>query len=82
MPAHLALALFDFARTLLQDLRYTLRQLRQAPVYALTAILTLALGLGAATAMLAIVDSVLVRPVALPHAERLVSFRINRKKSA
>ena len=57
-----------------QDLRYTFRQLRNAPVYALTAVLTLALGLGAATAMLAIVDSVLLRPVALPHAEQLVSF--------
>ncbi len=57
--------------TLWQDFRYTLRQLRDAPVFALTAVLTLALGLGATTAMLAIVDSVLVRPVALPHAERL-----------
>ncbi len=77
MPSRLprpVLATLDFARTLLQDLRYTLRQLRQAPVYALTAILTLALGLGAATAMLAIVDSVLVRPVALPYAERLVTL--------
>ncbi len=50
-------------RALWQDLRYTLRQ---APVYALTAVLTLALGLGAATTMLAIIDSVLIRPVALP----------------
>ncbi len=61
-------------RTLWQDFRYTLRQLRQAPVYALTAILTLALGLGAATAMLAVIDSVLIRPVALPHAERIVTL--------
>ena len=60
--------------TLWQDFRYTLRQLRNAPVFALTAVLTLALGLGATTAMLAIVDSVLVRPVALPHAERIVSI--------
>ncbi len=59
-------------RTLRQDLRYTLRQLRNAPVFALTAVLTLALGLGATTAMLAIVDSVLMRPVALPHPERIV----------
>ena len=56
------------------DLRYALRRLRNAPVYALTAVLTLALGLGAATAMLAIVDSVLIHPVALPHAERLVTL--------
>ncbi len=61
-------------RTLIADLRYALRQLRNAPVYALTAVLTLALGLGAATAMLAIVDCVLIRPVPLPHAERLVTL--------
>ncbi len=56
------------------DLKYTLRQLRNAPVWALTAVLTLALGLGAVTAMLAIVDSVLIQPVALPHPDRLVSL--------
>ncbi len=67
-------SLIAFFRSFWQDLRYTLRQLRNAPVYALTAVLTLALGLGAATAMLAIVDSVLIRPVALPHAERLFSL--------
>lgn len=61
-------------RILWQDLRYTFRQLRNAPVWAATAVLTLALGLGATTAMLAIVDSVLVRPVALPHAERVVGL--------
>ncbi len=59
-------------RVLWQDLKYTLRRLRNAPVYTLTAVLTLGLGLGAVTAMLAIVDSVLIRPVALPHAEQLV----------
>jgi predicted permease len=57
---------------LLQDLRYALRGLKNAPGYAATVILTLALGLGAATTMLAIVDSVLLRPVALPHPEQLV----------
>ena len=63
-------------RTLLlnvyNDLRYTLRGLRNAPGYAATVILTLALGLGVVTTMLAIVDSVLLRPVALPHPEQLV----------
>ncbi len=61
-------------QTLRQDLRYTLRGLRNAPGFAVTAILTLALGIGAATSMLAVVDCVLIRPVALPHAERIVSF--------
>ncbi len=63
-------------QTLWQDLRYTLRQLRNAPGYAAVAIVTLAFGIGAATAMLAVVDSVLIRPVALPHAEQVVSFEL------
>ncbi len=61
-------------QTLWQDVRYAVRGLRNAPGLAVTVVLTLALGLGAVTAMLAIVDCVLVRPVALSHADRLVSF--------
>ncbi len=55
----------------LNDLRYALRRLIHAPGYTTTLVLTLALGLGSVTAMLAIVDSVLLRPVALPHSEQL-----------
>ncbi len=51
-------------RVLLQDLRYTLRQLRNAPVWALTAVLTLGLGLGANTAIFSLFDQALLR--ALP----------------
>jgi hypothetical protein len=58
--------------SVLADVRYALRGLRNAPGYSVTAVFTLALGLGAATAMLGIVDSVLLRPVALPHADQLV----------
>ncbi len=57
---------------LLQDVRYALRGLRNARGYAVTVVLTLALGLGSVTAMLAIVDSVLLQPPALPHPEQLV----------
>lgn len=60
-----------FANILL-DIRYALRGLKNAPGYALTVVLTLGLGLGAVTTMLAIVDSVLWRPLALPHPEQLV----------
>jgi predicted permease len=56
------------------DLRYAIRGLRNAPGYAITMVLTLAVGLGAVTTMLAIVDSVLLRPVALPHPEQLVAI--------
>jgi MacB-like periplasmic core domain len=60
--------------SLFADSRHALRGLGNAPGYALTAVLTLALGLGAATAMLAIVDSVLLSPIALPHPEQLVTL--------
>ncbi len=58
--------------TLLAELRLALRRLRHAPGYTLSSILMLGLGLGATTAMLGVVDSVLLRPVALPHPEQLV----------
>ncbi len=57
---------------LLQDLRFALRRLRRSPGYATAVILTLALGFGSVATMLAIVDSVLLRPVAIPHPDQLV----------
>ncbi len=68
-----------FCSSLLADLRYTLRGLRRAPGYSVTAVVTLALGLGATAAMLAIVDCVLIQPVALPHADRLVQITRSSK---
>jgi putative ABC transport system permease protein len=56
------------------DLRYVLRQLRNTPGFALTAILTLALGIGATTAIFSVVDGVLLRPLPFPHADRLVAL--------
>ena len=53
--------------TVVQDLRFALRQLRRSPGLAFTAILVLALGIGASTAIFAFVDAVLIRP--LPYAE-------------
>ncbi len=50
------------------------------PGYATTVVLTLALGLGAVTTMLAIVDSVLVRPLALTHPERLVMLSVTARQ--
>jgi predicted permease len=60
--------------TLSQDIRVTLRSLRRAPVVTLAVIATLAIGIGATTAIFAVVNAVLVRPLPYRDADRLIAI--------
>ena len=58
--------------SLWSDLRYALRGMRHHPTFTATALLTLALGIGANTAIFGVIDSILIRPLPYPHADALV----------
>jgi predicted permease len=64
----------------LQDVRSTFRSLRQKPGFVLSAILILALASGATTLMFTVINSVLLRPLAYPDSERLVTLHVKTEK--
>jgi putative ABC transport system permease protein len=73
---------FPRLETVLQDIRYGLRGIRRSPSFSAVVILTLALGIGANTAIFSVVYSVLLRPLPYPHGERLVWLGESTAKAA
>src|SRR5919109_337801 len=63
----------NFIESLVQDLRFGLRTLRKSPGFTTAAVLTLALGIGANTAIFGLVDAELLHALPFPHVERLVN---------
>jgi predicted permease len=68
--------------TLLQDLRYALRQMRQAPGFALSVVIVLALGIGANAAMFTVLEGTLFRPLPYRHMDDLVRIKATDSQGA
>jgi putative ABC transport system permease protein len=72
---------WTFFDTLGQDVRYAFRSFRRNPGFAAVAILTLALGIGAVTAIFTVADAVIFRPLPFPDPDRLVWLEVTPKSS-
>ncbi len=62
-------------KNLLQDLRFALRQMRRSPGFALTAVLTLALGIAANIIVLGVLQALVLRPLDVPHPDQLMQLQ-------
>jgi predicted permease len=63
--------------SVLADLKHTLRRLRKSPGFAVTVILTLAIGIGANTAVFSVINSILIKPLPYPGSDRLIALWLN-----
>jgi putative ABC transport system permease protein len=63
-------------QSILSDLQYSARELRKRPGFVLTAVLSLALGIGATSAVFSVIYAVLIDPFPYPNSERMVEFRL------
>ena len=69
-------------RALWKDSRYAVRTLLKNPAYSVVALVTLALGIGANTAIFSVVNQVLLNPAGVSNPERIVALRVNYDKLA
>lgn len=72
---------FRWLEDFVADVRYALRSFRRTPAFALTAVLSLALGIGATSAIYTAVDAVLWKPLAVEKPQELVNFSVLRQQS-
>ncbi len=68
---------WQWLESLLADLKHVLRRLARSPGFALTVVLTLAIGIGANTAVFSVINSVLIRPLPYPQPRQLVAMHLN-----
>src|SRR5262249_61841330 len=61
----------------MNDLKFAFRQLRKSPGFTFVAVITLALGIGANTALFSAFDTLVLHPLRLPHSERLVRIWVS-----
>ena len=68
--------------SILADLKFTLRRLRKSPGFAITVLLTLAIGIGANTAVFSVIDGVLLKPLPYPDSNQLIALWLNAPGAA